>query len=72
MDNIFNKLPKSECNLYINEIFWQTVEIHDIKNRYFYPVITSRGTKVALEFERKDGTNEFHFLSFAYAADQGV
>lgn len=71
MANIFDKLPKSVCDLYINDVFWQTVEIHDVKARYFYPVLTTRGTKMAFEFERKEGTNEFHFFGFAYAADQG-
>ena len=69
MANIFDKLPKSKCTLYINDTFWQEVEVHDIKNRYFCPIITTRGNKVVLEFERRDGTNEFHFFGFLYAAE---
>jgi len=69
MANIFDKLPKSKCTLYINNIFWQEVEVHDIKNRYFYPVIAARGNKIAIEFERKEGTNEFHLFGFVYAAE---
>jgi len=69
MANIFDKLPKSQNDLYINDVYWQTVEIHDIKGRYFFPILTVRGTKIVLEFERKEGTNEFHFFSFMYAVE---
>ena len=69
MAELLDKLPKSKCELFINDFFWQAVEIHDIKNRYFYPVITSRGNTIAFEFERKEGTNEFHFFNFAYAVE---
>ena len=69
MAKIFDILPKSRCELYLNGIFWQEVEIHDIKNRYFYPVIAARGNKMVIEFERRDGTNEFHLFGFLYAAE---
>ena len=69
MANIFDKLPKSKCTLYINDVFWQEVEVHDIKNRYFYPIITARGNKLAIEFDRRSGTNEFHMSGFFYAAE---
>jgi len=69
MAKILDKLPKSTCDLYINDVYWQTVEIHDIKNRYFYPIITARGTKLAIEFDRRDGTNEFHLAGFFYTVE---
>jgi hypothetical protein len=69
MSELLDKLPKSKCRLFIGDVLWRSAEIHDIKNKYFFPVKTTRGNTIAIEFERKDSTNDFYFFGFAYAAE---
>lgn len=65
---------KEKVDLYIGEDFWKEWETDPERTRIFVPV--SRFNQmaqdfegaVALEFERKQGTNEFYLWSFAFSA----
>ena len=63
---------KEKVDLYIGEDFWKEWEADPERIRIFVPVLRFNQTTqdfsgvVALEFERKQGTNEFYLWSFVY------
>ena len=64
-----------KVELYIGKDFWKDWEADDDRFRIFVPVPRYDGRlknfngQMALEFERKEGTNEFYLWSFAFHAE---
>lgn len=63
-----------KVDLYIGEDFWKEWEADPERARIFVPVPRFNQTTqdfsstMALEFERKQGTNEFYLWSFVFQA----
>lgn len=65
---------KEKVDLYLGDDFWKEWEADPERIRIFVPVprfhqmTQDFSGVVALEFERKTGTNEFYLWSFVYRA----